>query len=149
MVRDLSRQPEVPSSPHFITTGSYTIWTHPTDQNYRRAYADPIVDLRLNTPLLCRYGSSRRLSSPHFHHFHKQEDQADELQYIQGYFQQPHNPSLLLVTYTDFPMPDYSTFAHAFHGPVYTGTCSSGIEQFCITTFRILSNCASFSYQYK
>ena len=139
----------VPSSPHFTTTKSYTIWTHPIGQNYRRACADLIPDLRLNSPLLFRHRSSCRLSSQHVHHFHKQEDRADELEYVQGHFQQHQNPLVLLVTYSGLYVPDCSTFAHAFQSLVYTRICSSGIEQFYITTVRVLSKRASSSYQYR
>ena len=139
----------VPSSPHFTTTKSYTIWAHPTGQSYRRACADPIVHLHLNSPLWFRHGSSCRLSSQHIHHFHKQEDQADELQYVQSYFQQPQNPLVRLVTYSGLSVPDYSTFARASPSLVCTRMRSFGIEQFYITTVRILSKRASSSYRYK
>ena len=137
------------SSPHFTTTKSYTIWTHPQGQNYRGACADPVVDLHLDSPLLFRHGSSCRLSSQHIYHFYKQEDQADELQYVQSCFQQPQNPLVLLVNYSGLLVPDYSTFARAFHSLVCTRMRSCGIEQFYITTVRILSKCASSSYRYK
>ena len=139
----------VPSSPHSTTTKSCTIWAHPTGQSYRRACADPIVHLHLNSPLWFRHGSLCRLSSQHIHPFHKQEDQADELQYLQGYFQQLQNPLFLLVTYPGLSVPDYSTFARAFHSLVCTRMCSSMIEHFCITSVRILSKRASSSYRYR
>ena len=135
--RHLSRKPDLGECALFTLPHHHHQVVHDMDASYRTklstrlCWSDSQFPSQF-TSCVPPYGSSCRLSSQHIHRFHKQEDQADELQYLQGYFQQPQNPFFLLVTYPGLSVPDHSTFARAFHSLVCTRMCSSMIEQFCI-----------------